>query len=93
MNGEIRVTATTPDGTWFEAAEEGDKLSLTGFSPVYWGDQLELVSAAAERRDAENAAGATWDTADRNEEGQAFRIPGVYRPFPAWEAVPASDTQ
>ncbi|MFT4232472.1 MAG: hypothetical protein QM606_06835 [Leucobacter sp.] len=88
VNGEVRAVATTDDGFWFSASEERGRLELTGDTPVYWGSQLALMEAIAERRDAETEAGATWDTADRDEKGHAYRLPGVYRPFPAWDAVP-----
>ncbi|WP_187976999.1 hypothetical protein [Mycetocola sp. JXN-3] len=89
QNGVPRITATTPDGFWFEAKERPGELSLTGMSAVYWGDQYALLMAVAERRDAENAAGAPWDTTDRDEQGYAYRLPGVFRPFPAWDASAA----
>lgn len=88
ISGQIRVVATTPDGFWFSADEEGSELKLTGNSPAYWGAQLDLAVAIAERRDAEDTAGATWDTADLDEDGYSYRIPGVYRPVPAWDAIP-----
>lgn len=88
--GDIRVFVTTDDGYWFECNQNGDEIKLSGDSPVYWGDNLELAVATAERRDAENAAGATWDTTDRDAEGYAYRLPGVFRPFPVWEAVSES---
>lgn len=83
----LRIVATTPDGYWFAAADRDGEMELKSFSPVYWGDQLELVRSIAARRDAENEAGATWDTTDRNERGNAFRVPGDYRPLPAWDAI------
>ncbi|WP_187976694.1 hypothetical protein [Mycetocola sp. JXN-3] len=86
-SGQPRITATTPDGFWFEAKGSPGALELTGMSAVYWGDQYALVMAIAERRDAENAAGAPWDTTDRDEQGYTYRLPGVFRPFPAWDAV------
>lgn len=86
--GGIRVFFTTDDGYWFECIQRGeDEIKLTGESPVYWGDSHRLIQTAAERRDAENAAGATWDTTERDERGHAYRLPGVFRPFPAWDAV------
>lgn len=87
VSGELRVVATTKDGYWFAAVEEQDTLKLTGNSPVYWGERRALSRAIAERRDAENAAGASWDTADRNDQGHAYRLPGVYRPFPDWNTT------
>ena len=87
VNGELRIAATTEDGFWFSASEEQSTLHLTGNSPVFWGDRRPLSRAIAERRDAENAAGATWDTADRNDQGHAYRLPGVYRPFPDWNTT------
>ena len=86
-SGKIRVTATTEDGYWFEAFEDENSLLLGGMSPVYWGDQLALMRAMGERRRAEDAAGAPWDTTDRDERRRAYRLPGVYRPFPAWDAL------
>lgn len=88
--GTIRVVATTPDGYWFSCNEDSaTKLSLHGHSPVYWTtDNHTLLGAVADRRNAETAAGATWSTTDRDENGRASRLPGVYRPFPAWDALP-----
>lgn len=84
----LRITTTTEHGIFVSLLEEPGRIRLTAFSPVYWGDQFALVVAIADRRDAENEAGATWDTTDRDENGHAYRQPGVYRPFPAWGAVP-----
>lgn len=84
VSGEVRVAATTEDGFWFAASEEQGSLNLTGNTPVYWGERRALSRAIAERRDAENAAGAPWDTSDRDDRGHAYRLPGVFRPFPAW---------
>ena len=86
-SGKIRVTATTEDGYWFAVVEDEGSIRLRGASPVYWGDQLALTRAMSERRRAEDAAGATWDTTDRDDRGRAYRLPGVYRPFPAWDAL------
>lgn len=88
VNGEVRVVTTTEDGYWFSAGEEQGTLRLTGDSPVYWGDRRPLSRAIAERRDVENSAGATWDTTDRDGQGQADRLPGVFRPFPSWDVIP-----
>ena len=86
-SGRTRVTARTEDGYWFEAIEDVESIRLIGSSPVYWGDQLALIVAVGDRRWAEDAAGAPWDTTDRDERGWAYRLPGVYRPFPAWDAL------
>lgn len=86
-NGRIRIVATTEERYWFAADEARGQLELSAHSPVYWGDQFALLEAIADRRDAENEAGAPWDTTDRDEKGHAYRLPGDYRPFPAWEAV------
>lgn len=83
----LRITTTTPEGFWFAADERVDEIRLEGMSPVYWGDQYELVMAVGERRNAENEAGAPWDTTDLDEKGYSYRIPGVFRPFPAWNAL------
>lgn len=88
FDGSIRISTRTEDGYWFAASDEGDSLQLTGDSPVYWGDLHGLIVAIAERRNAEDKAGATWDTTDPDENGHAYRLPGVFRPFPAWDAVP-----
>ena len=90
VNGEPRVSASTEDGFWFSAAAEDHTLRLTGNSPVYWGDRQALSRAIADRRDAEDAAGAPWDTTDRDDRGHAERLPGAFRPFPPWS--PESDT-
>ncbi len=82
VNGERRVTATTEDGYWFSASAASGALQLTGHSPVYWGDRRAISRAVADRRDAEDAAGVPWDTADRDTSGAASRMPGEYRPFP-----------
>lgn len=84
----LRITTDTEHGIFLSLLEEPGRIRLTAFSPVYWGDQFALVTAISDRRDAENEAGATWDTTDRDENGHAYRLPGVYRPFPAWDAVP-----
>lgn len=86
-NGTMRITTTTPEGFWFAAEEQRGQLELTGMSPVYWGERRELSRAIAERRDAENDAGAPWSTTDRDEKGHAYRVPGVFRPFPTWNAL------
>ena len=88
FDGSIRISTRTEDGYWFAASDEGDSLQLTGLTPVYWGDLHGLIVAIAERRNAEDQAGATWDTTDPDENGHAYRLPGVFRPFPAWDAVP-----
>lgn len=87
-DGSIRISTRTEDGFWFAASDDIGRVKLTGHTPVYWGDLDGLIHAIAERRNAEDDAGATWDTTDRDENGHAFRLPGVFRPFPAWDAVP-----
>lgn len=86
VSGEVRAVATTDDGYWFAAAEEGGYVTLAGMAPVFWGDQFALLVAAAERRDAENEAGADWDAADAEGLDWVSRLPGDYRPFPEWDA-------
>lgn len=87
-NGEARISATTEDRFWFALDEEGERLKLTGYSPVYWGDNLALVMAIAERRDAEDEAG-TVSQPSRREDGTAPREPGDFRSFPAWDSIPS----
>ena len=82
VNGERRVAAITEDGFWYSASASEGSLQLTAHSPVYWGDRRAISRAVAERRDAEDAAGVDWNTADRDASGAASRIPGEYRPFP-----------
>ncbi|WP_344030823.1 hypothetical protein [Leucobacter iarius] len=86
-NGEERITTTTPEGYWFELAEQGSEISLTGFSPVYWGDELKISMAIGARRDAEREGGLAWYSDHPMVEGRMTLLPGVYRPFPAWDAV------
>lgn len=80
-----RITTYTPDGYWFELTDHVGTMAFTAHSPGYWGAQDELLSAVGDRRRAEDAAGETWDTTDRDEEGYAIRVPGEYRPFPDWD--------
>ncbi len=87
FNGDIRITTTTPDGFWFAADERGDEIGLEGMSPVYWGERRALSRAIAERRNAQDEAGAHWDTTGLDEKGYAYRVPGVFRPFPAWNVL------
>lgn len=84
----LRITASTEDGFFFDLVEEKEEIELMGFTPVYWGERRALSRAIAPRRDAENEAGAPWDTTDRDKKGYAYRLPGEYRPFPAWDAAP-----
>lgn len=86
-NGTIRIIATTEDGYWFAADEMDGQLELRSHTPVYWGERRQLSRATADRRDAENKDGAPWDTTDRDENGHAYRLPGIYRPYPAWDAA------
>ncbi|WP_187976695.1 hypothetical protein [Mycetocola sp. JXN-3] len=88
-NDSSRITTTTPEGFRFEVMVSPGEVKLSGHTPVHWGDQFALLTAIAERRDAENAAGAPWDTTDRDDQGYAYRLPGVFRPFPAWDAIAA----
>ena len=85
-NGVMRITTTTPDGFWFALEEQRGQLELTGFSPVYWGERRALSRAIAERRNGQDEVGAHWDTTDLDEKGQSYQVPGVFRPFPAWNA-------
>lgn len=80
-----RITTYTPDGYWFALTDQVKTMAFTAHSPGYWGAQDELLSAVGDRRRAEDAAGETWDTTDRDEEGYAIRVPGEYRPFPDWD--------
>ena len=90
--GDIRIFFTTDDGFRFEVNQHGeDEIKFSGHTPPYWGAQHELTSAAGALRDAENEAGVTWDTADRDAEGYAYRLPGVFRPFPAWDAATVAE--
>jgi len=87
---DIRVTALTTDGYWFALEEDtkNQRLVLRGQSPVYWGPLDAIQEAIVERADAEDAAGQTWDTTDRDDgTGQADRQPGEHRPFPEWSAL------
>lgn len=86
-NGTMRITAMTPEGFWFAIEEQRDQMELTGMSPVYWGERRALSRAIAERRNAQDEAGAPWDTTDLDEKGHAYRLPGVFRPFPAWNGL------
>ncbi|NWN89399.1 MAG: hypothetical protein HLX51_12835 [Micrococcaceae bacterium] len=95
-SGSARITAVTPEGFWFAAAPDPqqDRLTLTGHSPVYWGTYQLLIEAIAERRREQTQAGETWDTEDRDEQtGRAPRLPGEYRPFPAWELSDGSEPE
>lgn len=82
------VVVTTSDDLWFRAEIHDGELTLMGDGPVYWGDDDRLTEAIADRRDAENEAGADWGTAGEDAEGHKYRVPGDYRPFPEWNAVP-----
>ncbi|ODA89610.1 hypothetical protein ATY41_04870 [Leifsonia xyli subsp. xyli] len=82
-----RVTTTDPDGYWFEAMAPGSDLSLTALSPVYWGAYDSLLTAIAARREAEREAGAPGTSIDHDESNKSRFLPGVYLPFPAWNAL------
>ena len=86
-NGEERITTTTPDGYWFELSEEGSEVSVEGLSPVYWGDRQKILVAIGTRRNAERESGLAWYSDHPMVEGRMTLLPGVYRPFPAWDAV------
>lgn len=85
-NGDIWVKAKAENGFSFDAyGDLGESLSLDGWSPVYWGNESELSTAIAGRRDVEHRAGEPWDSTDRDEKGYAYRLPGEYRHFPDWD--------
>lgn len=84
-NGRSRVIGESADGYFFDVDEREGEIRFRGMSPVYWGSRVELLRATGERRRAEDAAGAPWSTTDRDENNYAYRLPGVYRPFPAWD--------
>jgi len=81
---EIAITTTTDDGYWFEAVEWPRKIEMSGHSPVYWGDYNPLTDEIAGKRATLDHMGEHWDTTDRDENGYAYRLPGVYRPLPPW---------
>lgn len=88
--GATRSTTTTPEGYWLEISESDGTIELRAFSPVFWGSYDELLTAVAERRDAEDAAkapGTVFKVDPKTK--QASLKPGVYRPFPAWDALRA----
>src|SRR5690625_135870 len=84
-----RLAATTPEGYWValqDFSDDGMELDLSIHSPVYWGEQYALGTRASQGRTAQDEAGMTWDTTDRDPETlRATRQPGEYRPFPSWE--------
>jgi len=85
----IRAVVDTPDGYWVEADSSGGEFVLTVLSPVYWGEQFAFGRAIVVRRDAEEEAGVPGATVARDPEtNRATFLPGQYRPFPAWDAVP-----
>ncbi|UTX53146.1 hypothetical protein [Leucobacter aridicollis] len=83
-----RLTVTDPDGYWYEIRDYNDgELYLSVLSPVYWGALRKTNDAIHERLDAEDAARAHGDTFDAAEDKFVHLLPGVYRPFPAWDAL------
>ncbi|RKW69893.1 hypothetical protein [Galactobacter caseinivorans] len=87
--GAPRFTTTTPEGYWLEISESGGTVELRAYSPVFWGSYNELLREVAERRDAEYQAKAPGTVFKEDPKTkQASLKPGVYRPFPAWDAVP-----
>ncbi|TQL42074.1 hypothetical protein FB468_0054 [Leucobacter komagatae] len=83
-----RLTVTAPDGYWYEARDwNKGEFKLAVHSPVYWGSVRKTNDAIRERLDAENAGRAHGDTFDPDEDGNVTLLPGVYRPFPAWDAL------
>lgn len=85
----IRAVADTPDGYWVEADSRAGEFVLTVFSPVYWGEHSAFSRAITARRDAEIEAGVPGAILDLDPiTYRATFLPGQYRPFPAWDAVP-----
>lgn len=82
------VSAITPDGYYFLAEESLGRFALAGYSPDYWGNYEQLYDAVLERRNAESAAQVHGDTFKPDEDKFIRSLPGVYFPFPAWDAVP-----
>ena len=84
--GNTRLTVTAPDGYWYEARDwNKGEFELAVHSPVYWGDYDPLITSIGDRRRAEDAGRAHGDTFDPDEDNYVTLLPGVYRPFPAWE--------
>ncbi|WP_147433675.1 hypothetical protein [Galactobacter caseinivorans] len=89
--GAQRFTTTSPEGYGLEISVSDGTFELRAFSPVYWGSYDELLTAVAERRDAEYQAKAPGTVFKEDPKTkQASLKPGVYRPFPAWDAVPTT---
>ncbi|RKW69890.1 hypothetical protein DWQ67_10460 [Galactobacter caseinivorans] len=90
--GSHRFATTTPEGYWLDIKVKGaGTIALRAYSPVFWGSYDELLAAVAERRDAEDEAKAPGTVFNRDPKTkQASLKPGVYRPFPAWDAVPTT---
>lgn len=90
--GSVRYTATTTDGYTLHLDEgQPGTIALTAYSPVYWGPQRELLRSIAARRDAEDEKKTPGTQFERDPKTkQAALEPGEYRPFPAWDAVPAA---
>ena len=86
-SGNARVTAITDEGYWIAADESDNRLYLTAHTPPYWGEYLPLADDIHERYEAEKARGehARYDI---GEDEHLSLMPGDYRPFPSWEAVP-----
>ena len=84
--GNTRLTVTAPDGYWYEARDwNKGEFELAVHSPVYWGDYDPLITSIGDRRRAEDAGRAHGDTFDPDEDNYVTLLPGVYRPFPAWD--------
>ncbi len=85
----IRAVVDTPDGYWVEAKGTADEFILTVSSPVYWGERRAFSRAITARRDAEIEAGVPGALLELDPiTYRATFLPGQYRPFPAWDAVP-----
>ncbi|MDR2256321.1 MAG: hypothetical protein LBE25_10030 [Arthrobacter sp.] len=85
-------TAMTPEGYRIGLnAESADMLSVTVTSAAYWGNFNALLRDIAARRDAEDEKKTPGTQFERDPKTkQAALEPGEYRPFPAWDAVPAA---
>lgn len=91
VTGSQRFATTTPEGYWLDIKVNGTgTIALRAYSPVFWGSYDELLTEVAERRDAEYKAKAPGTVFEEDPKTkQASLKPGVYRPFPAWDALRA----
>ncbi|WP_141885577.1 hypothetical protein [Leucobacter komagatae] len=86
--GNTRLTVTDPDGYWYEVRDwNKGEFNLAMHSPVYWGDYDPLTDDIYDRLMAEDSGRAHGDTFDPDEDDYVQLLPGVYRPFPAWDAL------